>query len=227
MKVDKSLFPFLVISIIDLAGRLNNMDELTQISKSLLMPSLLFFVYRTCPSSLLKQFLMMALGLSFIGDVLLLFGNQGNYFTLGLGCFLVAHLVYTFIFFNANDATERKMKLQWQDGVFVLYGLIIFSIIKDGLGTLYIPTLLYIVVICLMIMTARKRWKKTSSESFWLVMSGATLFVISDTLLALDKFYMSFQAADFLIMLTYISAQALIALGLIAFIQKIRPEAGS
>ncbi|MFY0591254.1 lysoplasmalogenase [Roseivirga sp.] len=227
MKINKSLYPFLVVAILDLACRLLQVDELLGITKSLLMPSLFFFVYKTCPSSLLKQFLLMAIGLSFLGDVLLLFMDNEKFFLLGLGCFLVVHLLYAFIFFNANEEAERKMKLQWQDSLFIIYGLIIFSILKGNLGTMYVPALLYTVVICLMGLTARKRWKKTSYDSFWLVMIGATLFIISDTILALDKFYVSFAVADFLIMFTYILAQGLIALGLISFIQKIRPEAGS
>lgn len=227
MKVDKSLLPFLVISILELAGRLNQMEELLIYSKPLLMPALIFYVYQSCPAYLLKKFLIAALAFSFLGDVFLMFDNDANLFLFGLGSFLFAHLIYAFIFFNATEQLERKFKVQWQDVVFAIYGLFVFSIIKDGLGDMYIPALIYTVVICLMGITARKRWKKVNTRSFWLVMTGASLFIISDSLLAINKFYQAFELSDFLVMLTYLGAQLLIAKGLIVFLQKIPQEAGS
>ena len=191
------------------------------------MPALIFHVYQASPEYLLKKFLLAALAMSFLGDVFLMFDGSGSSFLLGLGSFLIAHLFYAFIFFNATEHLERKFKLQWQDFLFVIYGLVIFTTIKDGLGSMYIPALVYTVVICLMGVTARKRWKKVNGESFWLVMIGAALFMVSDSLLAINKFYKAFDTADFLVMLTYLAAQLLIARGLIIFLQKIPQEAGS
>ena len=51
--------------------------------------------------------------------------------------------------------------------------------------------------------------------SFLLVFIGSVLFVISDTMLALDKFYVEFSLAGFWITITYIAAQYLIMRGLI------------
>ncbi len=128
---------------------------------------------------------------------------------------------------NAVSTTERSLKPEWSDLIFVLYGFAIFATINDNLGDMYIPALIYTVVICMMAITAKKRRDKADRQSFWLIMCGATLFMISDSILAYNKFNQAFAAADFLIMLTYIAAQFLIVRGLIVFIQKIRPEAGS
>jgi len=57
-------------------------------------------------------------------------------------------------------------------------------------------------------------------------MVGAIFFMLSDTLLAMNKFVAPIENERVLIMSTYIIAQFLIAKGIIVFIQKIRPEAG-
>jgi uncharacterized membrane protein YhhN len=52
------------------------------------------------------------------------------------------------------------------------------------------------------------------------MMLGAVLFVVSDSLLAINKFYSSFELAGVLIMLTYGMAQLLIVTGAINYIRK-------
>ena len=50
------------------------------------------------------------------------------------------------------------------------------------------------------------------------MMAGALLFVISDSVLAINKFYQPFKAADVIIMLTYGLAQLFIAKGAAMYI---------
>ncbi|OEK03627.1 hypothetical protein BFP97_19825 [Roseivirga sp. 4D4] len=228
MKVHKSLFPFLVISILDLAGRLNHMDELLMITKPLLIPALIFYFFQKAAPTPLNKFIFLALLLSFLGDTLLMFVPRSEtFFLAGLVSFLLAHLVYILINMNAVNSEDRTLKFEWSDLIFVAYGFAIFSVINDNLGDMYIPALIYTVVICMMAITAKKRRNRTDKMSFMLIMAGAISFIISDSILAYSKFSQDFALADFLIMLTYIVAQFLIVQGLIVFIQKIRPEAGS
>jgi len=51
------------------------------------------------------------------------------------------------------------------------------------------------------------------------MMTGAGLFVISDSVLAINKFYQPFEAAGILIMLTYGLAQFFIIKGAIKYIR--------
>ena len=61
-------------------------------------------------------------------------------------------------------------------------------------------------------------WRiKDGVVSFYII-SGALLFITSDSLLAINKFYSSFQYAGILIMLTYGIAQLLITLGAARYI---------
>ncbi len=67
---------------------------------------------------------------------------------------------------------------------------------------------------------ALNRFKTTSTESFLLVFFGSVLFVLSDTLIAIDKFYVSIPNDGVFVMSTYIAAQYLIMRGIL---QKIGP----
>jgi uncharacterized membrane protein YhhN len=58
---------------------------------------------------------------------------------------------------------------------------------------------------------------KNKKAGLWMMM-GALLFVISDSLLAINKFYQLFQISDMLIMSTYGLAQLFIAKGAILYI---------
>ena len=52
------------------------------------------------------------------------------------------------------------------------------------------------------------------------MMIGALLFLISDSVLAINKFYLSFEWSGIIIMLTYGLAQFFIALGAIDYVRK-------
>ena len=62
---------------------------------------------------------------------------------------------------------------------------------------------------------ARLRLGLTSNQSYQWVLMGSLLFVISDSAIAIDKFYRPIPYDDLVIMGTYIGAQALIALGIL------------
>ncbi|GAB5525736.1 MAG: lysoplasmalogenase [Roseivirga sp.] len=228
MNTPKHLLPYLFIGLLNLIACAFGQSDIQMFTKPLLMPALAFYFYQSVPATPLNRFVMAALFFSFLGDTLLMFSDYNSlFFTIGLATFLLAHLVYIIINMNAVEEAGKGFRLQWQDIPFILFGLIIFSIVKKDLGEMYFPALGYTVIICIMTMTARKRWKRTDMNSFWLVMSGAIFFLVSDSLLAINKFMEPIPQADLLVMSTYLIAQFLIIRGLIVFIKKIRQEAGS
>ena len=97
----------------------------------------------------------------------------------------------------------------------VLAGTGLITVLFPTLGPLKIPVLVYSLVLVGMVMTALFRYGRTSPESFWKVFMGAVLFMTSDSLLAINKFYTPLPYAGLLIMLTYISAQYLIVEGIV------------
>ena len=78
-----------------------------------------------------------------------------------------------------------------------------------------IPVMIYAMVLIVMVMNAVFRYGRTPLVSFWLVVVGALLFMASDSILAINKFYAAIPSSGPLIMITYITAQFLIVVGII------------
>ncbi|MFT6971849.1 MAG: putative membrane protein YhhN [Roseivirga sp.] len=223
MKISTSLVIFFAISASHLVSIALELTLLSQITKPMLMIALLVYFNQSVPKTGLSKFVNAALILSAIGDTLLLFNDENPlFFMLGLGSFLFAHLVYIFLNLNLIDSEDRKLTFHWSDILFAGYGLFVFRFVRPNLDEMLIPTLIYTVVICMMGITAAKRFGKTSKESFLYLLGGAIIFIISDSLLAINKFYSNFEQADLLIMLTYITGQFLIVKGIILFVENLK-----
>jgi len=86
------------------------------------------------------------------------------------------------------------------------------------LGSLAIPVALYISAITAMVICAIL----ARFPSSWVV-TGAILFLISDSILAVDKFKTPVPLRDYLVWITYYAAQYAITTGLL--LRATRPEA--
>ena len=76
-----------------------------------------------------------------------------------------------------------------------------------------LPVRIYGVFICFMLMLAMHMPYIKDKKAGLLMITGALLFVISDSVLAINKFYNEFNGAGIVIMLTYGIAQLLIVEG--------------
>jgi uncharacterized membrane protein YhhN len=97
----------------------------------------------------------------------------------------------------------------------VLAGTGLVVILYSKLGDLQIPVIVYAAVITTMVLTALFRYGRTSNSSFWQVFIGAVLFMISDSILAINKFLDPITNAGLYIMITYVAAQFLIVHGIL------------
>lgn len=145
------------------------------------------------------------LGLSLLGDIFLMLPE--NRFLAGWGAFLAAHLLYITAF------TSGLSELRWEPAL-PIFGLASAALIYlfPHLSRFKLPVTLYVGVISLMAWTAWSRWLGDAAAGFPLAASGAALFMISDWILALDRFKGKFKSARALNLLTYYAAQMLIAL---------------
>jgi uncharacterized membrane protein YhhN len=98
----------------------------------------------------------------------------------------------------------------------VLAGTGLITILYPSLGGLQIPVMIYAVVLMIMVIAAMQRYGKTTAASYGRVLSGAILFMISDSMLAINKFLHPFFMASAAIMITYIAAQYFIVQGILA-----------
>jgi len=145
---------------------------------------------------------------SMAGDIFLMLPSDR--FILGLVSFLIAHLFYI-VAFTSDSQIKRA---PWALIPFVLYGIFIYVVLSPYLGTMKLPVAAYIAVILVMGWRAWERWSQTSKKTALLAFFGAVLFVISDSILALNKFREPFAAARALNLSTYFAAQWLIALSI-------------
>ncbi len=212
----KFVFVFAIIVLAELF--LMNIDSVYSFhyfTKPLIVGSLIayFIPHSKHLNKSTKNLTIFALVFSVIGDILLMFTDKSpHYFTSGLVAFLLAHVMYILIFLKKRNSILKPFGFII---VISLYGCILFYYLKDGLGEMLIPVLVYMLVILTMATTAFWRKKNVNKQSFQLVFIGALFFIFSDSLIALDEFYTPIPLARTGIILTYAFAQLLIVSGII------------
>jgi uncharacterized membrane protein YhhN len=159
-----------------------------------------------------------ALGLLFSlgGDVFLMLPREQ--FIPGLVSFLIGHICYL-IGFNATGILINAASLILL--VVVLFtGYRVYQRVATGLkasgnNKLKLPVLIYSIVISLMLFSALTTLIRSDWRIFAAVFasSGALLFFISDSTLALNKFVSPIPNGRVIVMVTYHLGQILIALG--------------
>ncbi|MCM3040353.1 lysoplasmalogenase [Paenibacillus motobuensis] len=169
-----------------------------------LIPMWLILLYAYLQRSRLdKRYVLLVItGLFFcmLGDGLL------SHFIIGLSAFLIGHLFYTAAFIT-------KWKFSWVRLCTIIPFLIYAGIMANQLVRamqntdnegLIIPVMIYLLIILSM------GWFSIMSGNIW-SMIGSTLFIISDSILAWNKFVSEVTYSGVMIMLTYYTAQFLIA----------------
>jgi uncharacterized membrane protein YhhN len=106
----------------------------------------------------------------------------------------------------------------------IIYGVILVFYLYPDLADMRLPVMLYAIVILTMLTGAINRKEKVDRGSYYLVLTGAILFVISDSVIAVNKFSHPFASSGIVIMSTYIVAQYLIVAGYIYQFSSIKPD---
>lgn len=186
------------------------------LTKVLLMPILVaFFLQQTGAVRRAEQrWMLVAMASSWLGDVLLIGGDRPDLFIAGLAAFLTAQLAYAATF---SLSRERKKGLviskPWYAlPVLALAGAVYFYLYPN-LGEMSIPVSIYVLAISSMVLSAINRLNWAGEKSGLWVLLGALSFLLSDALLAVNKFVDPIPLAGVWIMLTYLTAQYLIVKG--------------
>ena len=144
-------------------------------------------------------------------------GKDSLFFLLGLSAFLLAHVFYI-VFFHNIRLREVIKSNPWLLLIVVIYYAVLISLLSPYLGSMKLPVRIYGIVISFMFLLAiHMLFIKNKKAGQWMFF-GALLFVISDSALAINKFYQSFEGAGIIIMLTYGLAQLFITEGAIRYI---------
>lgn len=207
------LYCFFFISLVHILALTAGWEQVVFYSKPVLMPSLLLALWKST-GGLKGPFIPAAWGLLFStgGDILLMLEkNEGPlFFYLGLGSFLIAQLFYIRAFLLLGPI---RIPRAW-GLLYALYYLVFIGLLYAAMD----PPLLIAVILYGLTLTAMawNSWRTSGGSSLVsnLAVTGAMLFVASDSLLAINRFSSPITSAGLWIMTTYILAQYLIAEGI-------------
>ncbi|MCM3744440.1 lysoplasmalogenase [Sporosarcina luteola] len=168
-----------------------------------LIPMALIIMFAAMTSSLVsreyKKIIIAGLFVCMIADGVI------YWFLAGLVTFFIGHLFYIFAFKSAN----RKRVPIWAAILLAFYGVamaiwIAGSQFAKGEAILGVAILAYITVLLTM------GWMAIRTRMA-LAITGALLFMFSDSVLAIDRFIIDIPYRDAFVMVTYYAAQVFIA----------------
>lgn len=196
--------------------------------KPLLMPALFMLLLAGAQKENLPGWIFAAFGvlMAWAGDVFLIFETKNPLFFLaGLASFLGTHICYI-LFFSKMVKPHKAwwLKNAWVWLAIITYGIILMATLWPHLGGMKWPVLIYASCICLMVMLSIRIQPDMVKSTWAWFATGAFLFLISDSILALNKFREPVDFASPMIMLTYGLAQFFIVS---AAIRLSKPVAGA
>lgn len=219
--------PYLVLCAVHLVLLETGPDWSVTTTKALLMPLLALGVVLAARRSAFATPwpLLLAIGLSWAGDVALSFPGM---FVVGLGAFLLAHVAYITVFLRMpgdltpGDRTPRsRPRPPLWTLVYAAWFVGFVALLGPHTGVLLVPVALYGLVLGLMATFAASRGP--------IMALGGALFVVSDSVLGLGRFLPGYEFAlhDLTVMSTYLAAQLLISLGVLAALRAAAPSSGA
>ncbi len=186
------------------------------ITKPLLMP--LLALYYALNNQNINGLILGGILLGWVGDVTLMWPKNEKCFIVGLGSFLLGHILYIITFFKIAGDLSYFKPINYL--VLIAYGAFFIGMLrylKGSLGEMKIPVILYMTLILVMsfasfVLLFLPESTITNILTYkWLPFLGSLLFIASDSLLANQLFKKPFKNDQVLIMITYIFAQFCIA----------------
>jgi uncharacterized membrane protein YhhN len=207
-------------AIIHIIAIIFEMEWLRFITKPLLMILLAVYFHFSVNRNAFTQSIMLAIIFSFGGDVALMFqGSTPIYFILGLGSFLIAHLFYAYGMVKYSSFRQGILiKKWWWSLPFLIYGAGLVYFLWSDLGDMTIPVVVYSIAIMIMGLSALNMTGRISKSVALYILLGAILFILSDSVIALNKFKsddLHIPMPSLIIMVTYILGQFLIVEGVV------------
>lgn len=205
-----------LIAFVVLVAATAGPEWLYLLAKPLIMLSLLAWSVLSSDSRVVKRKQLFLAGLLFacIGDIFLLFDGC---FLHGLAAFMVMQVMYLSVFSREiRKPVPLFSALLKALALTAALGLILATVMPHlSEPALKIAVPVYAFTITAMTFTASLRNSAVSGLSFRLVAGGAVLFMISDTLIALNAFVGPVTHHHFWIMSTYMLAQVAIVAGML------------
>ncbi|MHA6758692.1 lysoplasmalogenase [Streptacidiphilus sp. PAMC 29251] len=183
------------------------------LTKPLLMPALALAVGPAVGLAA-PRLLLGALLASCAGDLFLIFG--GSWFLVGMGGFAIAHACYVTHFVRTGALRDRARLLRTAAPYAVVWAVLITLLWPDLDAGLRIPLAVYSLLLTATAVSSACAGLRTGL--------GGGLFLLSDSLIATDLAnWPQLPAAGFWVMSTYLTAQYLLATGILRRAQNQEP----
>lgn len=215
---------FVIATLLNWAGRYLGNDALASAVKPALMPllaaSVLVYALNRRLDGRKLALLVSAELFGFAGDTLLL-SSEFPLFAGGIGAFLIGHLCYMGIF--GGESWKKMPWTGWLAGLLVIGGSV-YGLVKllRVSGELLPPMAVYGFVLMLLVFSTFCGLVRRKNKGTWaLLFVGSLLFAFSDSLIAAGTFgVIDFALQEFVIMVTYVTAQVLLAVGALQLARK-------
>ncbi|WP_431798329.1 lysoplasmalogenase [Microbacterium kunmingense] len=211
--------PYAIITVVHVTALAVGATAIAAPTKLLLMPLLAVGVVWALRGEIARTpviLLLVALGLSWLGD------GAGTFFPFAptvvmmLLCFGLAHAAYIVLFWRV---LARRPVPPWTI-VYALWWGALLAVLWPHLGTLLIPVAIYGLVL--------GGTAVASSRAGAMIAVGGAFFLTSDSILAFELFWPEAPVAVTgpLVMLTYTLGQGLIALGVVRAMSSLGTRGG-
>ncbi|MHA1511846.1 MAG: lysoplasmalogenase [Promethearchaeota archaeon] len=183
-------------------------------TKPLLMP-LLACVY-ILDNNNLDLWVVLGIAGGFIGDMCLMIPDPEKtkrFFKIGLISFLLGHVFYIFALISMTDFSKYKWWSLLLSIPYLAIGVIVYPRLINHTGKMKIPVTVYLIVIILMGVSTTFLWGSSEPIGVILLMMGALVFIVSDTINAFNKFAKEIPYERLYTMSTYLLGQFLLILG--------------
>ncbi|MBN6206744.1 lysoplasmalogenase [Ralstonia pickettii] len=171
---------------------------------------IIYYGYHQLPRDKKVTHWLILVGLLFssVGDATL------HWFLIGLSAFFIGHVFYCLGFFSKASFTKLRTAALLPVSVYaVIFAMqLVPALQASGDHSLILPVIAYIIIISLML------WSAVLTGNIF-ALCGSLLFVISDSILAWNKFIDPVGFAEPLIMLSYYGGQFLIATSLYSLVK--------
>lgn len=243
MKNTKTRFTkylFIILAVVELCAELLRYREFIFILRIFLLPSLLLYYTLSVGGNwnIQHRLMIIAIFFSWVGDMSLVLTPEhpldfevlgipkNKYlFIAGVAGFLISHLFFIGAYRQSKSKAWLSLfsKSKWPFVLIALYGVGMVAVVVPKVyadpekSIAAFPVLIYAGILCSMVAFALNRYGRVSTVSFWWVMVGSLLFLFSDSLIALNflAFPRLIPYPGFWIMLTFLSAEFLIAKGVL------------
>ena len=209
---------FAAVSLIHLYGCWAGSGRLNAMTKPALVLLLAFYVVARA-GAVSPWWLVGALAASWLGDVLLMKNGDG-WFVAGGIAFLIAHILFVTVYARQiRFGAVPAWPLCAAAAVYVAaMAAVIWRIRARAPGWMLVPIAVYLLCNTVMNLFALTQLLTRPGPGSWMAFAGAALFFVSDCVLFLARYdplrHRLFKPS-FLIMLTYISGEMMIALGMV------------